>query len=140
VADDAAAPDRLREDMIAAANTLLPGLEPERAFAAGVLHMTALKALAAVDKVLALHRPRQLYGLAETMHGRQLCAHDPDYDGDAHFEGDDGLWYCKDKPTVKVCASCADGTDGDSWAEWPCATYSAVLAGLTGEAVGDAKG
>ena len=90
--------------------------------------------LAALDEVLKLHRPRQLYGMMESFSGGHLCAHGPDYDGDAHFEGDDGVWYCRDHPTVMVCDSCADPAYGDLYAEWPCATYAAITRALTGEA------
>ena len=89
--------------------------------------------LAALDEVLKLHRPRQLYGMVESFSGGRLCAHGPDYDGDAHFEGDDGVWYCRDHPTVMVCDSCADPAYGDMYAEWPCATYAAITRALTGE-------
>jgi hypothetical protein len=89
--------------------------------------------LAAVEAVLGHHKPRQLYGMVESFKGDPLCAHGPDYDGDAHFLADDGIWYCRDKPTVKVCASCADGPDGDMWAEWPCTTFKDITRALLGE-------
>lgn len=93
--------------------------------------------VAAVEAVLEHHKPRQLYGMTVSFKGEPLCGHGSDYDGDAHFEADDGIWYCRDKPTVKVCITCADGPDGDSWAEWPCPEYQAITRELTGKGAGD---
>jgi hypothetical protein len=90
--------------------------------------------LKALEAALSFHQPRQLYGMVEDFKGNVICGHGQDYDGDLHFEGDDGLWYCKDKPTVTVCATCCDGPSGDLMAEWECPTYKAILAALTGEA------
>jgi len=91
--------------------------------------------LAAVEAVLELHHPKPLYGLAFGGLGQDkpLCAHDPDTDPDAHFEGDDGYWYCRDKITAQACAQCADEDAADLWAEWPCPTYLAITSALTGE-------
>jgi len=88
--------------------------------------------LAALDAVLKRHRPVQLYGMAEDFSGRPACAHGPDYDGDAHYEGDDGIWYCMGEPTVVVCGSCADQSDSDAWV-WPCPTYEDIAGALAGK-------
>ena len=93
----------------------------------------APRLLEAVRKALDHHRPRQLYDLVTGYHGKHLCGHDPDYDGDRHFEGDDGLWYCRDKPTVTVCATCIDGGDPDLFTQWPCPTYRDIARELLGE-------
>lgn len=94
--------------------------------------------LKGMSAVLEHHKPVQLHGMVMSFRGEQLCGHDADYDGDAHYEGDDGIWYCRDKPVVKVCESCCDGSASDLRAEWPCLTYSAILAGLTRKDNGDA--
>lgn len=94
----------------------------------------AIALLAALDAVLALHHPKPVYGLAFAAEGgKPLCAHDPDTDPDAHFEGDDGYWYCRDKITAQACAQCADEDVADLWAEWPCPTFEAIASALTGE-------
>jgi hypothetical protein len=90
--------------------------------------------LAAVDAVLEHHRPVQLYDRVEDYRGKITCGHDRDYDGDLHYEGDDGLWYCRTRPTVTVCACCSDEADADLRAEWPCPTYAGIARELTGEA------
>lgn len=89
--------------------------------------------LAAVDAALKHHQPRQLYQMLTGAPAAPACEHGEDYDGDAHFEADDSYWYCRDKPTIKVCISCTDESDGDLWAEWPCPTYSDISAALLGE-------
>jgi hypothetical protein len=91
--------------------------------------------LAALEAVLKLHAPKPLYGLAfgGLNSDKPLCAHDPDSDPDAHFEGDDGLWYCRDKTAGQACVSCADEDAADLWAEWPCPTYLAITRELLGE-------
>ena len=102
---------------------------------------TAMPALLAVaEAVLRLHQPKPLYGLAfgGLNNDQPLCSHDPDTDHDAHFEGDDGHWYCRDKITAQVCRSCADEDDADLWAEWPCPTVQAITRELTGKENGDA--
>jgi hypothetical protein len=90
--------------------------------------------LAAVERVLELHHPKPVYGLAfgGLNQDKPLCAHDPDTDPDAHFEGDDGYWYCRDRITCHACAQCADEDAADLWAEWPCPTYVAITSALTG--------
>ena len=93
--------------------------------------------VAALDAVLKLHQPRQLYDMAESFKGEPLCAHGPDYDGDRHFEGDDGIWYCRDKPTVKVCGTCTDDGDPDLFSKWECPTVEAITRELTGEEHGN---
>jgi hypothetical protein len=89
--------------------------------------------LDAVETTLGHHQPVQLYGTVEDYRGAVICGHDGDYDGDLHFEGDDGLWYCKDKPTVTVCSTCTDDSDSDLRAEWECPTYRDIRAALLGE-------
>lgn len=89
--------------------------------------------LVALVKVLERHQPRPLYQMVEDYDGDPVCGHDEDYDGDSHYEADNGIWYCKDKITGYVCVSCADGPDGDLWAEWPCPTYEDITRTLLGE-------
>jgi hypothetical protein len=93
--------------------------------------------LAAVDAALGHHRPVQLYSTVEDYRGNHRCPHDEGYDGDAHYEGDDGLWYCTSLPTVRVCASCCDEGDPDLRAAWECPTYRDLLAALTGKGKAD---
>ena len=95
--------------------------------------------LAVVDAVLKHHQPKPLHGLAfgGLNHDKPLCAHDPDTDPDAHFEGDDGLWYCRGKIAGRACVSCADEDAADLWAEWPCPTYLAITTALTGNPASD---
>lgn len=93
----------------------------------------AYRAAAALDAALKRHQPRQLYGFIADENHPGRCPHDPDRDWDQHFE-DDGMWYCRDKPVLQVCVSCADGPDGDMWAEWPCPTYADIATALLGEA------
>jgi hypothetical protein len=89
--------------------------------------------LAGYEALLKLHQPKQGYGPAfSPSSGAPLCSHDPDTDTDAHFEGDDGEWYCRDKITGRTCRTCADEENADLWAEWPCATYDAIAAALAG--------
>ena len=85
------------------------------------------------DALLKLHRLKPNYGLAfSPSTGAPLCGHDPDTDPGAHFEGDDGEWYCRDKVTGQTCRTCADEQNADLWAEWPCVTYHAIAAALAG--------
>ena len=114
----------------------LPLDETRASAAAGMLLARAELAMDAVLAALKHHRPSQLYSTVENYKGEVVCGHGEDYDGDLHFEGDDGLWYCKDHPTVTVCKTCCDGPSGDLMAEWPCPTYAAILAALTGEGDG----
>ena len=131
--DDAAATlARLREEMIEAANALLPGLDPKRAFAAGALHACALKAFDSASAALKFHQPRQLHELAFNPDGTPRCGHDPDSDPDAHYEGDDGLWYCESLPDGVACSGCPESPDGE-YSDWPCGEYTDILAALTGE-------
>lgn len=137
MADDAAATlARLREEMTEAANVLLPSLDPRQAYAAGALGGITLKALAAAEAALSRHRPVQLYGVTECFNGSPGCDHGPDYDGDAHFEGDDGLWRCRDKPAVAICPACLN--EDAEGVIFPCDEYKAILAALTGREVPDA--
>ena len=123
MADDATA--RLRQEMIDAANVLLPGLDPRKASAAGALHGHALKALAGLDAVLALHvrqdRPVISWGRVCPAHrdGRGLA--DP-----RQYEARD----CPDCAfsEIYVCRHCSCPNDS-----WPCPTYRAVLAALAGK-------
>jgi hypothetical protein len=93
----------------------------------------AERLLAVVDAVLELHRPEQLYEWVRRAGGKFPCGHDLDRDWPQHFEGADGMTYCRDKPTVVVCAVCADGPANDLMAEWPCKTYLAISTELLGE-------
>jgi len=134
MADDklAAAVEKIRGDILKAEEAGM-GRDLDRViYTHGLMTGTSRRLLGVVDAVLEYHRPRQLYGLAVSMHGKSLCGHGEDYDGDAHFEGDDGLWYCRDKPAMKVCTTCSDGPDGDLWAEWPCPTFSDITRKLLG--------
>lgn len=88
--------------------------------------------LAALDAVLAMHRPVRTYGEVNPNPG-QWCAHGPDYDGDRHFEAGDGIWYCKDDPAVTVCSTCTS-LDIQGSVFWPCEEYEAITSALTGEA------
>jgi hypothetical protein len=97
--------------------------------------------LAAIEAVTVLHQPKTLYGLAfgGLNFDKPLCAHDPDSDHDAHFEGDDGLWYCSGMITGRACITCAELEDADLWAKWPCPTCLAITTALTGKEAGDEK-
>lgn len=123
---------RLQEEMIEAANALLPGLDPKRAFAAGALHACALKALAAAGAALEHHRREPFYGNAATEDELGACPHDPD--SPLHFEAGDGSgeWLCEGKPEGAVCESCTDGEGGER-TDWPCDEYRDILAALAGE-------
>lgn len=88
--------------------------------------------LAAVDAALKFHQPRQLHELAFNPDGTPRCGHDPDSDPDAHYEGDDGLWYCESLPDGVTCSGCPESPDGE-YADWPCDEYRAILAALTGK-------
>lgn len=82
--------------------------------------------LAVAHAALKHHQPVQLYGLDTA------CGHDIDAgDWDQHFEGDDGLWYCKDVPTVTVCSACR-GEDGGV-VIFPCDEHEDIRAALLGE-------
>jgi len=94
--------------------------------------------LSAVEAVLRHHAPRQLYDRVDDYRGNCQCPHGPDCDGDGHYEADDGEWYCRSKPTVKVCGTCADPVNADVWTAWPCPTYRDLLAALTGKEAGGA--
>jgi hypothetical protein len=125
-----AAPDG---KMATALDEIRADLNDGAAYPRRVMEIHVPRLLTALDEALKLHQPRQLHDMVESYDGRHLCAHSPDYDGDRHYEGDDGLWYCKDRPTVMVCTSCSDGADGDLWAAWPCPTYGAVSRAVLGE-------
>jgi hypothetical protein len=115
------------------------GIDPARAAtAAGTLHGNALKALAGVEAALKHHQPVQLHGEAEDSKGNATCGHGQDYDGDAHYEGDDGLWYCESLPGPVACSGCPGSPDGE-YADWPCAEYNAILAALTGKETPDGR-
>jgi hypothetical protein len=91
--------------------------------------------LAALEAALEHHQPVQLHGMVTNYRGVPVCGHDQEYDGDQHYEGDDGLWYCKSAPTVVICSTCrGDGGDG---VIFPCGEYEAILAALTGRASDD---
>lgn len=124
---------RLRAEMIESANALLPGLDPVRAFAAGGLHASAMKALAGVEAALACHERVNLYGNAATEEEPGNCPHHPD--SNLHFEDCDGSgeWLCEGRPEGAVCSSCVDGEGGER-VDWRCPEYEAILAALTGKA------
>jgi putative transposase len=131
VPDDApAALARLREEATAIASGLVPSLDARQAYAAGALHACALKAFDAAEAALRFHQPVQLHGLAEDFKGNVTCGHGPDYDGDAHYEGDGGEWYCESLPGPVACSGCPGSPDGE-YADWPCDEYKAILAALT---------
>jgi hypothetical protein len=88
--------------------------------------------LKALEAALKFHEPRQLHKLAFNPDGTPRCGHDPDSDPDAHYEGDDGLWYCEDLPAGVACSGCPESPDGE-YADWPCDEYKAILAALTGK-------
>jgi hypothetical protein len=109
-----------------------PGLCVSRC--AGPWPCTAYRAAAAIETALEHHRPEQLHDyVTDPFTGKVKCPHDGDYDGDAHYEGLHGEWYCQSLPTVVVCAACCDPADPDLRAAWPCATYAGILAALTGK-------
>jgi hypothetical protein len=108
------------------------GISVGGVIAASAIDVSAL--LAAIEAVLELHQPKPLYGLAfgGLNFDKPLCAHDPDTDHDAHFEGDDGLWYCRGQIAGQACISCAEEDAADLWAEWPCPTHLVITRELTG--------
>ena len=123
--DDAAATvARLRQEMINAANVLLPGLDPRRASAAGALHGHALVAGAGLDAVLALHVRQD----RPVISWDRLCLAHRDARGFADRQR--GLRDCPDCKfsEIYVCRHCSCPNDF-----WPCPTYRAVLAALTGK-------
>lgn len=87
----------------------------------------------AVEAALERHQRFPLYERVHDHKGNVICGHGEDYDGDRHFEGDDGEWLCADKPTGAVCETCVDGEGGER-VDWPCPEYEAILAALTGKA------
>jgi hypothetical protein len=88
--------------------------------------------LKAVEAALKFHEPRQLHELAFDPRGNPRCGHDPESDPDAHYEGDDGLWYCESLPGDVVCTTYSEeGTW--AWVTFPCPEYTAILAALTGK-------
>lgn len=120
--------DHIGDDICLAAELPMTA-DPRR-----VVTRQAPRLLAAVRKVLALHHAKPVYGLAfgGLDQDKPLCGHDPDTDTDAHFEADDGYWYCRDKITGQVCAQCADEDQADLWAEWPCPTVTAITREVLG--------
>jgi hypothetical protein len=89
--------------------------------------------LKALEAALGFHQPVQLHGMAfSPSRGTPRCGHGPDYDGDAHYEGDDGLWYCESLPGPVACSGCPGSPDGE-YADWPCPEYEEILAALTGK-------
>jgi hypothetical protein len=92
--------------------------------------------LKALEAALKHHQPVQVHGTAEDSKGNVTCGHGPDYDGDAHYEGDDGLWYCESLPGPVACSGCPGSPDGE-YADWPCDEYKAILAALTGKEAPD---
>lgn len=135
-------PAALAEAREAAARVLaefssLPLDEERASSAAGALWCKAGRLLGAVEAALEHHKPVQLYDRVEDCRGNIVCGHDGDYDGDLHYEGDYGAWYCKSRPTVTVCACCCDESDPDLRAAWPCPTHRDITRELTGKASDD---
>jgi hypothetical protein len=87
----------------------------------------------ALEKALGHHRPERLYSPVDDCKGDTACPHGTDYDGDLHFEADDGNWYCKALPTVMVCASCSGPDDRTLRATWPCDTWTDIARELGAE-------
>jgi hypothetical protein len=148
MADDALATVAcIREEMIKAANSLLPGMDPIRAFAAGGLHASALKALAGVDAALKLHGSVPWYCAASD------CEHpEPDEDSEAHDDwhddhtsGTGGIIVCLLTQVDSLCPECTRlrydtlEPEGDDFVSAPCETYSAILAALAGDLPGKAN-
>lgn len=94
--------------------------------------------LKALEKALSFHQPCQLHELAFNPNGTPRCGHDPDTDPDAHYEGDDGEWYCESLPDGVACSGCPESPDGE-YSDWPCDEYKAILAALTGKEVSVAE-
>lgn len=88
--------------------------------------------LAAIDAALERHQRLPLYERVHDYKGNVICGHGEDYDGDRHFEGDDGEWLCADKLAGVVCETCVDEAGGER-IDWPCPEYEAILAALTGK-------
>jgi hypothetical protein len=86
----------------------------------GTEDLPRLRGVAFVVK--QLHREDKLYLSVSDEDHPDVCPHDPEQDWDAHFEGDDGIWYCTSRPAGSECR-CGK--------EWPCEEYAAVLGALT---------
>jgi hypothetical protein len=102
MADDPVAVElaRLRECMTQTASALAPSLDAAQAYVAGALHGDALKALAGIDAVLAVHRLRHAFG-------RQVCAHCTDAGGGTLLVA----WPCR---TRKAILAALTGKENDS--------------------------
>jgi hypothetical protein len=85
----------------------------------------AHRAASALEAALESHHPEQLHALVEDYHGKVVCPHGGEYDGDLHYEADDG-WHCREMPTVVVCSSCCDPDDDTLRAPWPCRTRADI--------------
>lgn len=111
---------RLRDDMIESANGFVPALGPEQAYAAGVFQMAALKAMAALDKVLELHAP------TATTRYTEACAR--------HYASMFGRLECPDCRKVERtgCQTCRDENGNPARPE-DCKERTAILAALTGK-------
>lgn len=97
--------------------------------------------LEAVEAVLAIHRPQEVYALSvmasDTRNPpRVWCGHGyEETENDRHQMTDDDSIICLDKHEGAVCAECWE--EGGEQVEWPCPTYRAITAALTGEASTD---
>jgi hypothetical protein len=128
VADDAAAIlARLRDEAAAIVSGLAPSLDPRQAYAAGALHGCALKALAAVEAAMELHRVQE----RPVRSWDHVCPVHRDARGFADPRQRD-MRDCPDCrfSEIYVCRHCGCPNDF-----WPCPTYRAILAALAGKEV-----
>jgi hypothetical protein len=127
---------RLAAELAEIKNGIEAGLDPRQSANINLAPRVAAGAsrlVKALEAALNHHQPEQLYGMVEDYKGNVVCPHGPDYDGDLHYEDDEGFWYCKALPTVVVCSSCADGSASDLREQWPCPTYTGIARELAGE-------
>lgn len=94
---------------------------------------TPYRMATALEATLWHHAPEQLHGTVEDYHGKVVCPHGDDYDGDQHYEAADG-WHCKALPTAIVCSSCFDPDDDTLRSPWPCQTWTDIARELGVEA------
>jgi hypothetical protein len=141
-----AAVARLREEMIESANALLPGMDPIRAFAAGGLHASALKALVGVEVALELHGAVPWYCAASDCEHPEPPEDDSKaYDDwcDDHTSGTDGMIVCLLTQVDSICPECTRlkydtlEPEGDDFVSAPCGTRLAILKAITGNAADD---
>lgn len=100
-----------------------PPLDPARAsYAAGTLHGNALKALVALDAVLAPHAPR-----TDVLYGRSCITHRP-----LTLKPVPDCGACTQDQRREVCPECRDQF-GDRAPFGECRARKAVLAALSGK-------